>query len=212
MKDYQNVLVLAPHTDDAELGCGGTVVRAVEERKKVHIAVFSTAEESLPPGFAPDALKNEFFEAIKVLGLDSSNTFVYDHVVRKLSYHRQEVLDQLIFLRERLKPDLVLIPSGSDVHQDHQVLHQEGVRAFKHTTIWGYELPWNQVVFSATGFVRLSERHISKKCEALMKYKSQLAIGRPYFSEGFVRSLATLRGVQIIDKYAEAFEVIRVIG
>ena len=53
------VLVLAPHTDDGELGCGGTISRMVEEGREVYYAAFSTAAESVPPPFPPDILEKE---------------------------------------------------------------------------------------------------------------------------------------------------------
>ena len=49
----KRILVLAPHTDDAELGCGASIVRMLENDREVYIAAFSTAEESLPPGALP---------------------------------------------------------------------------------------------------------------------------------------------------------------
>ena len=48
MQSIQTVLILAPHTDDAELGCGGTIARFLEEGKKIYVAAFSTARASLP--------------------------------------------------------------------------------------------------------------------------------------------------------------------
>ncbi|MBL6731310.1 MAG: PIG-L family deacetylase, partial [Bacteroidia bacterium] len=46
MQSIQTVLILAPHTDDAELGCGGTIARFLEEGKKMYVAAFSTARAS----------------------------------------------------------------------------------------------------------------------------------------------------------------------
>ena len=43
-----NILVLAPHTDDGELGCGGTISKFVKEGKNIYYVAFSTAEESVP--------------------------------------------------------------------------------------------------------------------------------------------------------------------
>ena len=200
---------MAPHTDDAELGCGATIVKLIEQGTDVHIAVFSTAEESLPPGSAPTRLRDEFLEAIRVLGVPEANARVFNYPVRHLSYHRQSVLEQLVALRKELQPDAVFVPSGSDFHQDHQVLHFESVRAFKDRTIWGYELPWNQVSFSAQAFVCLEKKHLDRKWLALQSYKSQLELYRQYFSWEFTESLARVRGTQISVEYAEAFEIVR---
>ena len=54
MKNYNNILVLAPHTDDGELGVGGTISRFIEEGANVYYAAFSTAEQSVPEGFEKD--------------------------------------------------------------------------------------------------------------------------------------------------------------
>lgn len=207
---FRRVLVLAPHTDDAELGCGGTIARMIEEHVDVHVAVFSTAEESLPPGSHPGTLKREFLEAMPQLGVPTSNLVVFEYPVRRLSYHRQEVLEELVKLRRTLVPDLVLLPSGSDVHQDHQVVYAEGMRAFRDASILGYELPWNHVTFSAQAFVVLERRHLDLKWKALQAYRSQLELRRPYFCKEFIDSLARVRGTQVRAEYAEVYEVVRV--
>ena len=206
---YGKVLVLAPHTDDGELGAGGTIVRLIESGAEVFYAAFSTAETSVPEGFPKDILKTEVKNATLKLGIASERLLIYNYEVRKLNYVRQEILEELIRLRRQIDPDLVLLPSLNDIHQDHSTIAHEGLRAFKQKTILGYELIWNNLTFSTSCFVKLEERHIKKKCEALKEYASQQH--RDYISEEFVYSLATARGVQIGNKYAEAFEVIRLI-
>lgn len=205
----QNVLVLSPHTDDAELGCGATIARMLETGVHLHVAVFSTAEDSLPPGLPPDTLEKEFRSAMARMGVPEQNLTVFRYPVRKLSYHRQEVLENLVRLKAALKPDTVFAPAPSDLHQDHQVLFVEGMRAFKSTTVMGYELPWNQIDFSAHAFSTVEERHLQKKWDALLEYQTQIDLKRPYFTREFVWSLATMRGVQIGERYAEAFQVCR---
>jgi LmbE family N-acetylglucosaminyl deacetylase len=204
------VLVLAPHTDDAELGCGGAIARLLESGAEVSVAAFSTAEESLPAGSPACRLRCEFTRAMGLLGVKPEGTLVYDYPVRRLSYHRQEVLEELVQLKRRLQPEAVFVTASTDVHQDHQVLHAESVRAFKDVTLWGYELPWNHINFSAQAFVVLEQKHIESKWAALQAYESQLELQRPYFSSEFIYGLAKVRGAQVRAAYAEAFEVIRV--
>jgi len=203
---FKNVLVLAPHTDDGELGAGGTIARLIEYGAKVSYAAFSTADTSLPPGFPPDALVKEVKSATACLGILPENLYIYGYKVRELEYARQEVLDQMISLR-RNNFDLVLLPSLFDIHQDHEVIAREGLRAFKQTTILGYELIWNNLSFHTSCFMRLSKRHVEKKCEALTAYVSQRE--KQYMTEDFIVSQAKTRGVQIGAEYAECFEVLR---
>ena len=208
--DFRRALVLAPHTDDAELGCGGTLARLLESGAEVHAAVFSTASDSLPDDKPPDTLRQEFFAAADSLGLERDRCYVYDYTVRRLSYSRQEVLEELVRIRRDVRPDLVLLPSGHDLHQDHQVVHVEGLRAFKDVTVLGYELPWNHISFDAQAFVTLEPRHLDAKWAALQAYRSQFELGRPYFSRSFIEGLARVRGTQVKVEIAEAFEVMRI--
>lgn len=209
MNSMRRVLVLAPHTDDAELGCGGTIARLLRDGVDVFVAAFSTAEESLPPGAAPCRLQDEFLAAMQTLGIPRDHTLVFGYPVRRLSYYRQDLLEELVKLRSKVHPTMVFLPSASDLHQDHQVLNAEGLRCFKDMTIWGYELPWNNIGFPAQAFVTLERCDLQAKWDALQAYKSQFELARPYFSWEFIEGLARVRGVQVKNPYAEAFEVMR---
>jgi LmbE family N-acetylglucosaminyl deacetylase len=209
MKQFKKVLVLAPHTDDGELGAGGYISQLLEQGAQVYYAAFSTAEESVPVGFPKDILKIEVAAATAQLGIRPENLFIFNYQVRKLNYSRQEILEDLVKLRMDINPDLVLLPSLKDIHQDHMTVAQEGLRAFKNTSIFGYELIWNNLSFDTTCFMKLEKKHIEKKINALSCYESQGK--RDYMSSDFILSLARTRGVQIGTAYAEAFEVVRLI-
>jgi LmbE family N-acetylglucosaminyl deacetylase len=204
---FKDVLVLAPHTDDGELGCGGTIARLVEAGCNVTYVAFSTAEQSLPAGLPSGTLKREVKEATCRLGISTDNVIVFDYEVRKLNYVRQEILENLVRIKKYQLVDLVLMPSLNDIHQDHSTVAMEGLRAFKDKTVLGYELIWNNLTFNTTCFVPLEEHHVRQKVEALSAYQSQS--GKAYTSEEFIFALARTRGVQIGAKYAECFETIR---
>lgn len=205
----RKVLVLAPHTDDAELGCGATIRRLLDKNVGVTVAAFSTAEESLPPNAARSCLRDEFLNSMKCLGVPDQQVIAYGYPVRRLPYHRQELLEEIVKLGQRVQPEMVLLPSASDLHQDHQTIYAEGLRAFKDRTVWGYELPWNHIEFAAQAFVTVSRSHLEAKWGALKAYRSQFELKRPYFSWEFVEGLARVRGLQVKEEYAEAFEVLR---
>lgn len=206
-KEKQRILILGPHTDDGELGCGASIAKFCDEGHEVFYAVFSTCRESLPKHLAPDALEKEVRKATKILGVPEKNLLLYDFDVRHFKGTRQDILEELVVLRNNLKPTLVFLPSPTDIHQDHQVISEEGIRAFKHVSIMGYEMPWNNLSFNTRSFIRLEDKYLEKKVEALKEYNSQAH--RTYLNENFIKSLATTRGVQIGVQYAEAFEVIR---
>lgn len=201
------VLILAPHTDDGEFGCGGTIAKFLEQGKDVYYAAFSTAEKSVPPGMPKDILKTEVKEAIRRLGIPSKNLVIYNYEVRKLNYVRQEILEELVKLKRDIDPQLVFLPSPNDLHQDHQTIATEGTRSFKQVSLLGYELPWNNITFHTQAFVKLTEEHLQKKVDALGAYQSQK--GKMYANEDFIRSWARTRGTQIGTHLAETFEILR---
>ena len=204
----KRVLVLGAHTDD-EFGCSGTMVRFRETGAAVHYAAFSTCEESVPAGFPPDVLAHEMRASAAALGIPDDHLHVYDYRVRHFPTHRQEILEDLVTLRKQVQPDMVLLPALSDIHQDHQVIAREGLRAFKLSSVLGYELPMNSITFAHACFVSLTEHHLQTKIDALQCYASQTF--RPYVADSFIRGLARVRGVQAGVEYAEAFEVLRLI-
>ncbi len=203
----KKVLVLSPHPDD-EMGCGGTLAKLSEAGIEIHHYYFSNCHESLEAlNMPPNQLLEECAQARKVLGLKSENCGSYNFPVRYFPQHRQAILEEMVKLRNNLKPDLVFTVNSCDFHQDHRVIYEESVRAFKHATLLGYELPWNTLEIKHDCLIRLDEKHIATKMEALTCYKSQM--GRIYANKQFFESLAQVRGVQANTKFAECFEVIR---
>jgi LmbE family N-acetylglucosaminyl deacetylase len=207
---WRRVLVLAPHTDDGEFGCGGTIARLLERGVEVRYVAFSIATKSLPPGFPPDTLAREVREATTEIGIPPEGLTVHDIEVRTFPEHRQEILELLIALWEDWPPDVVLQPSIGDIHQDHQVVAAEGLRAFKRTTVLGYEIPWNSLNFNYQAYVALEHRHIERKVAALARYASQQH--RNYANPDYIWNLARTRGINVGREFAEAFEVYRVVA
>jgi N-acetylglucosamine malate deacetylase 1 len=132
---------------------------------------------------------------------------IFEYEVRYFSDHRQAILEDLVKLNKMVKPDIVFVPASSDIHQDHQTIHNEAKRAFKQCGMLGYELPWNNIVITTNYFVALQEKYIDAKVKAVMAFKSQS--NRNYCSDKFIKSLAITRGTQIGADYAEAFEMIK---
>jgi len=207
LNDKNKVLVLAPHADDGEFGCGGTISKFIDEGKDVFYVAFSTAEKSVPKGMAKNILEKEVRRATKILGIPENNLFVYKYEVRKLNYVRQEILEELVKIKNEIKPELVFLPSINDLHQDHSTVAMEGIRAFKQISVVGYELPWNNITFHTNMFVKLKKEHIERKISALRAYESQY--GKDYATRDFILSWAKTRGIQIGSEFAETFEVIR---
>jgi LmbE family N-acetylglucosaminyl deacetylase len=209
IEGIERALVLAPHTDDGEFGCGGTMARLVDAGVDVRYVAFSIATRSLPEGFPPDTLAREVREATAELGIAPANLTVHDFDVRTFPEHRQAILELLIEIWNDWRPDCVFMPSLHDVHQDHQTIASEGLRAFKRTTVLGYEIPWNNLDFSYQAYIALERGHLERKAAALEKYASQQH--RRYANPEYVWSVARTHGINVNREYAEVFQVYRAV-
>ncbi len=205
----KKIIILAPHTDDGELGCGGTIPLLLEQNNEVYYIAFSRCEESVPEGYEKDILEKECRAANHVLGVKPENVIIHNYPVRKFNYHRQEILEDIVKMRNEIKPDVIFMPCSTSLHQDHYTIYNEGIRAFKHFTCFGYDLPWDTKQFNTDAFFKLEKKHVLKKVEAITQYKTQTF--RSYCDSEFIFGLARVRGAQIAVTYAEAFESIRTI-
>ena len=201
----KKILVLAPHTDDGELGAGGYIYQSIKNGSDILYVAFSDCKELSLKNLNENTLSQECRLSTKILGIDKLR--ILNFQVRMFADKRQQILDKLLEIKKEFLPDEILTPSRFDIHQDHQTVTNEAIRAFKSCSILGYELPWNCLKFDLDYFVELSEESIAKKLEALNMYKSQK--NRPYFKNKFFLNHAMCRGTLINSTYAEVFEVIR---
>ncbi len=202
----KKILLLAPHPDDPEYACGGSIGRWSRDNQLFY-AAFSPCTISIPEGFDQGTLYRELNDAARVLGIPDQQIITYNFPVRRFSEHRQDILEEMVLLRKRIGPDLVVMPNSHDIHQDHKVVYEEGLRAFKHCSMLGYELPWNNLSFTSNFHVRLSREDLDIKWKAISAYRSQEI--RAYKSKEFFDGLARVRGLQAGTEFAEAFEAIR---
>jgi N-acetylglucosamine malate deacetylase 1 len=166
----KKILIFSPHTDDETLGCGGTINRLSKDNE-IFIVCFSYCGNN--------GLISEFTNACNEL-CESPKLTVLDFEVR--TFDRQRVLDKMIELKADIDPDVVICPSTFDIHQDHEVICNETIRAFKDRCILGYCHWWNIIGISDLRLtVELDEENIKAKNRAMDKYVSQY--GRPYFKD-----------------------------
>jgi LmbE family N-acetylglucosaminyl deacetylase len=209
-KHKNKVLILSPHTDDAEIGCGATISKLNNQGHDIYYVVFSSCDDSLPKGFPKGTLAREMYSASSLLGVKKENIKLLDYKVRYFSDSRQSILEELVKLNKRLSPDIVFMPSPSDIHQDHKVVCEEGMRAFKNTTILLYEMPWNNMEFKNEFFSIVTETDMHNKIIAIQKYKTQEK--RQYTSPKFIESQLVFHGTKVGHNYSELFEVLRVVS
>lgn len=188
------VLVISCHTDDAELAAGGTIsgLRNVYG----YVPTFNYFTHT----------QQECDKAWKILNIRKVKGVSEDHHARQID--RQRLLDDLILLKERLRPTLVITHGSKDVHQSHQIVHEESLRAFKHTSILGFNHYWNCVNGTNDNYyVKLNQGEVDNKLKALDCYESQKS--RVYFNKEYQLSYMKNTGLLVGSSYAEGYELIR---
>jgi len=194
------ILVLNSHPDDAILAMGGTISKFIEQGHEVHYVVFSWAGQSFN--------KEEIMNSLISLGLKESHIKLLNYEVRNFPYFASAIRQEMINLREQIKPDKVFINSSFDLHQDHEIVSKEGYRAFREETLFGYILPWNVKELKFQAFEEIEEKHLESKLKAIKLLNSQQF--RFYYGIDKIRALAIFSGLVRRKKLAEPFEVMNI--
>ena len=200
------ILLLDPHGDDW-LWCAGTINKYINHGDTVMYVGFSKSEESLPNEFTVHDFTDEILKSLHIIGIKEIKTL--DYHVRRFNEYRQNILEDLIKIRDDFKPDIVFAPSTYDVHQDHSVISKECIRAFSKTSsIFGYDMPWNVLNSMINYYSEIDYNDLTKKIYCASIYESQIKKNNNCLTQQFLTSLAVVRGNKVNVEYAEAFEVI----
>ena len=195
------------HPDDLELGCGATIHKFVKSKTHVKSIIFTDCHDAVPKGWPKHALRDESRKAMKALGV--SDVVIHDFPNKHLFDKRQEILDQL-YASWRDWPELVLVPSMFNSHQDHLVVTEEAKRAFRGVSIFGYSLPHSDYGFASDAiYSSLTRQDAEAKLRALREYKSQFVLRRSYFDIDYLRAIMMAYGGEIGIRYAEKFQNLR---
>ncbi|HXZ86619.1 MAG TPA: PIG-L deacetylase family protein [Myxococcota bacterium] len=195
------VLCLGAHCDDIEIGCGGTLLRWLEERPELDVrwVVFSSDARRAAEARA---------SAQRFLGREPDKRLTL-HEFRDgfLPYQGAEVKDAFERLKAEFAPDVVFTHYRHDLHQDHRLVSELTWNTFRGPLVLEYEIPkWDGDLGNPNAYVALSERHLQRKIEMLLaEYGTQR--GKAWFEPETFRSLARLRGMEAAapNGYAEAF-------
>jgi LmbE family N-acetylglucosaminyl deacetylase len=201
------LLLVAPHADDAELGAGASINRWLAEGHRVVVVNLSDTQ-NINGEMAGLSLRAEAIAASALLGLDVKDVIFGDFPTRHFSSERQRILDFLIQIRDELRPDVIIGPSISDTHQDHGVVANEIQRAFRNSTILGFDTYWNIPEQKFPVVVEVSRQNISAKVRALSEFESQS--GKKYMQKKNILSQAAVRGLPRGFDFAEAFSVVQI--
>ncbi|MFO0752767.1 MAG: PIG-L deacetylase family protein [Thermodesulfovibrionales bacterium] len=210
---FSRILAVAAHLDDVELGCAGIISR-YRRSAEFHVLALSCERRDSRGAVQEVRDKKEAQKALRLMGLKPPALSIENIPTQLFDSHPQEIREILIRHGERLRPDLVLVPSKNDIHQDHRMLCEQAEKVFKRTSLLGYEIINSSFTFMPSLYVEIAKKDLDRKIAAVSSYVSQMnpdTTTADYFSREVLESLAVTRGVKIGVRYAEAFEIYRLV-
>jgi len=163
----KRVLFLGAHPDDIELGCGALLHHIL---KQTDVLCVTLSDNQKNPDLKN--VKSEHYEAMAVLGVSEEKIILGPFTTRIFPDSRQEILEYFLKLRQDFKPDLIFVHSMHDLHQDHNVMTEEALRAFRGITVLGFDVVRSSYDFFPHFLVEVTEEDVDKKVEALSKYET----------------------------------------
>jgi LmbE family N-acetylglucosaminyl deacetylase len=201
----KQVLFIGAHPDDIELGAGALIHNILPH---CEVTCVTLSDNQKNP-----KLQNvlaEHHKSMDVLGVPPENVIVEKFETRYLPAYRQEVLEYLLKLRREIKPDIIFVHSEQDIHQDHNTVTQEALRAYRGITVLGFDVVRSSHGFFPNYFVEVTEENVNKKIEALKQYKTYADFY--YFGEELLRATMVRHGALAEKPFAEGFDILRIVG
>lgn len=192
------VLCLGAHSDDIEIGSGGTILKIASALKaEFRWEIFSSGEERKSEALNSAAL---FLKTV-----ESTDVNVHDFRNGYFPYTGAAIKDRFEAIKAEFSPDLVLTHYRGDLHQDHRVISELTWNTFRNHLILEYEIPkYDGDLGSPNLFVELSEEMCRKKIEYIRQsFVSQK--DKHWFSEDLFTAMLRVRGMESATKLAEAF-------
>ncbi|HPX65411.1 MAG TPA: PIG-L family deacetylase [Anaerolineaceae bacterium] len=201
----KSLLFMGAHPDDIELGCGAFIAGMVG-KADIFCYTFSDNQKN------PDLLNlvTEHANSMRALGLKENQFELGTFETRRFPDARQEILEKMIALRKKYQPKIVFVHTAQDLHQDHQIVTQEAMRAFRGTTVLGFDVLRSSYGFFPHFLTEVSEEDLNTKIAALAEYKTYQ--GRYYFSPEIIRATAIRHGALAERPFAEGFDIIRIVA
>jgi len=197
---YQ-LLCLGAHCDDIEIGCGGTLLKLIENQRVQSIkwVVFTSNAERAQEAreSAEDFLKD----------VSEKEVIVKNYRDGFLPQMATDVKETFEAIKKGFSPDIIFTHYQQDLHQDHRLLADFTWNTFRNHLILEYEIPkYDGDLGNPNFFVHLDDRQAKRKSELMLEhFKSQA--NKHWFDEETFLALMRLRGMQsaAFSKYAEGF-------
>ena len=201
----KKVCFIGAHPDDIELGCGAFISHI---RDKTDILCVTLSDNQKNPLLG--GLVEEHYRSMAVLGVPRENIRLEAFVTRTFPQLRQEILEYLFQLNREHHPDIVITHTRADIHQDHNQTTEEVLRAFRSTTVLGFDALRSSYGFFPHFLVEVDEKDVECKLTALAQYSTYHE--KYYFDPSVLKATLIRHGALAERPFAEGFDILRIVG
>jgi N-acetylglucosamine malate deacetylase 1 len=201
----KRILFLGAHPDDIELGCGALIHQIAPKTDLLCVTLSDNQKNPLLSN-----LVEEHYRSMARLGVPREKVILGPFTTRVFPNARQEMLEYFLKLRRDFQPDLIFVHSKADVHQDHNTMTDEALRAFRGITVLGFDVVRSSYGFFPHFLVEVSEENVNAKIAALSEYETYR--DKYYFNNELTRSIMVRHGALAEVQFAEGFDILRIVG
>lgn len=201
----KKVCFIGAHPDDIELGCGALISNI---NSKADILCVTLSDNQNNPMLTH--LVEEHYRSMAVLGVSRHQIKLGSFATRRFPELRQEILEYLYQLNREYQPDIVITHTRADIHQDHQQTTEEALRAFRGTTVLGFDALRSSYGFFPHFLVEVTAEDVERKVKALAEYATYN--DKYYFDDAVLRSTLVRHGALAERPFAEGFDILRIVG
>lgn len=201
----KRVCFFGAHPDDIEIGCGALIAHISNQTDLRCVTLSDNQKNPLLT-----KVVEEHYQSMQILGVPAEKVIVGTFETRRFQQFRQEILEYMLKIRNSFNPDIVFVHTRADLHQDHSTVTEEGLRAFRGTTVLGYDVIRSSYGFFPHFLVEVNESDVNAKIRALHAYHTYA--DKYYFDPELTRSILVKNGALAERKFAEGFDILRIIG
>ncbi len=201
----KNILFVGAHPDDIELGCGAFIHHILPVSQVLCVTLSDNQKNT--------TLKNvarEHRDSMQALGVPAGQDILEAFETRRFPDQRQEILEYLLKLRREFKPEIIFAHTRQDIHQDHNVVTEECLRAYRGATVLGYDVLRSSYGFFPHFLAEVETADVEAKLAALACYTTYT--DKYYFDASILRATMIRHGALAEREFAEGFDILRIVG
>lgn len=201
----KRTLFLGAHPDDIELGCGALIHHISPISDVLCVTLSDNQKNPLL-----NNVVDEHYRSMEVLGVPKDKVILGDFTTRIFHDSRQDILEYFLKLRKDFNPDIIFVHSKQDIHQDHNAMTDEALRAYRGITVLGFDVVRSSYGFFPHFLVEVNEADVNAKLNALAQYKTYQ--DKYYFDRDVLRATMIRHGTLAECSFAEGFDILRIVG